>query len=61
MLPDQDAVVGIPNDQLADYVNADLTAEVPQNCLYADKGFFQNAAGAGVLLSMENDIQAPLP
>lgn len=33
-----DAVVGIPNDQLADYVNADLTAEVPQD-LYADKDF----------------------
>lgn len=25
-----DAVVGIPNDQLADYVNAGLAAEVPQ-------------------------------
>ena len=33
-----DAVVGIPNDQLADYVNADLTAEVPQD-LYEDKDF----------------------
>lgn len=33
-----DAVVGIPNDQLADYVNADLTAEVPQD-LYADQDF----------------------
>ena len=35
-----DAVVGIPNDQLADYVNADLTAEVPQD-LYADQDFFR--------------------
>lgn len=33
-----DAVVGIPNDQLADYVNAGLTAEVPQE-LYADSEF----------------------
>lgn len=33
-----DAVVGIPNDQLADYVNAGLAAEVPAN-LYADADF----------------------
>lgn len=37
-----DAVVGIPNDQLADYVNAGLTAEVPAD-LYTD-GDFANAA-----------------
>ena len=33
-----DAVVGIPNDQLADYVNAGLAAEVPQE-LYTDSDF----------------------
>lgn len=33
-----DAVVGIPNDQLADYVNASLAAETPQD-LYADGDF----------------------
>ena len=33
-----DAVVGIPNDQLADYVNAGLTAEVPEG-LYTDGDF----------------------
>jgi len=33
-----DAVVGIPNDQLADYVNAGLAAEVPAD-LYADADF----------------------
>lgn len=37
-----DAVVGIPNDQLADYVNAGLTAETPQE-LYTDSDF-SNAA-----------------
>ena len=40
-----DAVVGIPNDQLADYVNADLTAEVPQD-LYADQDFSDPAIQA---------------
>lgn len=33
-----DAVVGIPNDQLADYVNAGLAAEVPAE-LYSDSDF----------------------
>lgn len=33
-----DAVVGIPNDQLADYVNAGLAAEVPED-LYDDDDF----------------------
>ncbi len=33
-----DAIVGIPNDQLADYVNAGLAAEVPEN-LYQDTDF----------------------
>ncbi|MDE7282306.1 MAG: maltose ABC transporter substrate-binding protein [Lachnospiraceae bacterium] len=37
-----DAVVGLPNDQLADYVNAGLTAEVPAE-LYSD-GDFSDAA-----------------
>lgn len=37
-----DAVVGIPNDQLADYVNAGLTDKVPED-LYADNDF-SNAA-----------------
>ena len=40
-----DAVVGIPNDQLADYVNAGLTAEVPQN-LYTDSDFSDAAIPA---------------
>lgn len=40
-----DAVVGIPNDQLADYVNAGLTAEVPQN-LYVDSDFSEAAIQA---------------
>lgn len=40
-----DAVVGIPNDQLADYVNAGLTAEVPQN-LYTDSDFSDAAIQA---------------
>ena len=33
-----DAVVGIPNDQLADYINANLAAEVPA-ALYNDEDF----------------------
>lgn len=37
-----DAVVGIPNDQLADYINASLAAEVPTG-LYTD-GDFSDAA-----------------
>lgn len=37
-----DAVIGIPNDQLADYVNANLAAEVPSDA-YAD-GDFSDAA-----------------
>ena len=40
-----DAVVGIPNDQLADYVNADLAAEVPQE-LYTDSDFSDAAIQA---------------
>jgi arabinogalactan oligomer/maltooligosaccharide transport system substrate-binding protein len=40
-----DAVVGIPNDQLADYVNAGLTAEVPQE-LYTDSDFSDAAIQA---------------
>lgn len=40
-----DAVVGIPNDQLADYVNAGLTAEVPQD-LYTDSDFSDAAIQA---------------
>lgn len=40
-----DAVVGIPNDQLADYVNAGLAAEVPQE-LYADSDFSDAAIQA---------------
>ena len=40
-----DAVVGIPNDQLADYVNADLTAEVPAE-LYNDADFSEAAVQA---------------
>lgn len=40
-----DAVVGIPNDQLADYVNAGLAAEVPQT-LYTDSDFSEAAIQA---------------
>lgn len=40
-----DAVVGIPNDQLADYVNAGLTAEVPAE-LYNDSDFSDAAIQA---------------
>ena len=40
-----DAVVGIPNDQLADYVNAGLAAEVPQD-LYTDSDFSDAAIQA---------------
>lgn len=40
-----DAVVGIPNDQLADYVNAGLAAEVPQE-LYIDSDFSDAAIQA---------------
>lgn len=40
-----DAVVGIPNDQLADYINADLVAEVPAD-LYADSDFSDAAIQA---------------
>lgn len=40
-----DAVVGIPNDQLADYVNAGLAAEVPQS-LYTDSDFSDAAIQA---------------
>ena len=40
-----DAVVGIPNDQLADYVNAGLAAEVPSE-LYSDSDFSQAAIQA---------------
>lgn len=40
-----DAVIGIPNDQLADYVNAGLAAEVPDG-LYQDKDFSDAAVQA---------------
>lgn len=40
-----DAVVGIPNDQLADYVNAGLAAEAPEE-LYADSDFSDAAIQA---------------
>ena len=40
-----DAVIGIPNDQLADYVNAGLAAEVPQE-LYTDSDFSDAAIQA---------------
>ena len=40
-----DAVVGIPNDQLANYVNAGLTAEVPAE-LYTDSDFSDAAIQA---------------
>ena len=40
-----DAVVGIPNDQLANYVNAGLAAEVPQE-LYTDSDFSDAAIQA---------------
>ena len=43
-----DAVVGIPNDQLADYVNAGLAAEVPQE-LYTDSDF-SDAANDSIVL-----------
>ena len=40
-----DAVVGIPNDQLADYINAGLAAEVPTD-LYMDSDFSDAAIQA---------------
>ena len=40
-----DAVVGIPNDQLADYINAGLAAEVPAG-LYSDSDFSDAAIQA---------------
>ena len=40
-----DAVIGIPNDQLADYVNAGLTAQVPDG-LYDDAAFSEAAIQA---------------
>ena len=40
-----DAVVGIPNDQLADYINAGLAAEVPAE-LYNDSDFSDAAIQA---------------
>ena len=40
-----DAVVGIPNDQLADYINANLAAEVPAD-LYQDSDFSDAAIQA---------------
>lgn len=40
-----DAVIGIPNDQLADYVNAGLTAETPED-LYNDDDFSDAAIQA---------------
>lgn len=52
-----DVVVGIPNDQLADYVNAGLTAEAP-NDLYQDSDF----SDAAIQACYVNDkrIAAPL-
>ncbi len=40
-----DAVIGIPNDQLADYINAGLAAQVPE-ALYADDDFSEAAIQA---------------
>lgn len=40
-----DAVIGIPNDQLADYVNAGLAAQVPDG-LYDDAAFSEAAIQA---------------
>ena len=40
-----DAVIGIPNDQLADYVNAGLAAETPES-LYDDADFSEAAVQA---------------
>lgn len=40
-----DAVIGIPNDQLADYVNASLVAQTPQD-LYTDSDFSPAAVQA---------------
>ena len=40
-----DAVVGIPNDQLANFVNAGLAAEVPEE-LYRDEDFSEAAIQA---------------
>lgn len=40
-----DAVIGIPNDQLADYVNANLAAEVPSE-VYNDADFSESAVQA---------------
>ena len=40
-----DAIVGIPNDQLADFVNAGLMATVPDG-LYADEDFSDAAIQA---------------
>lgn len=40
-----DAVIGIPNDQLADFVNAGLCAEVPED-LYDDADFSDAAVSA---------------
>ncbi len=40
-----DAVIGIPNDQLADYINANLAAEVPAD-LYNDADFSSAAIQA---------------
>lgn len=40
-----DAVIGIPNDQLADYVTAGLAAEAPEE-LYADGDFAEAAVQA---------------
>ena len=40
-----DAVIGIPNDQLADYVNANLAAEVPTET-YNDADFSESAIQA---------------
>ncbi|MBE5889469.1 MAG: maltose ABC transporter substrate-binding protein [Lachnospiraceae bacterium] len=40
-----DAVIGIPNDQLADYVNANIAAKVPDE-LYNDDDFSESAVQA---------------
>jgi arabinogalactan oligomer/maltooligosaccharide transport system substrate-binding protein len=52
-----DAVIGIPNDQLADYVNAGLAAETPKD-LYQDKDFSE--AGIQACYVGGKRIAAPL-
>lgn len=51
-----DAVIGIPNDQLADYVNAGLAADVPA-ALYSDSDF----ADAAIQACYVNGIRYAAP